>query len=43
MHYELDIDLEGIEAVCHLLDRMDAAQREARELRERLGVYEVEE
>jgi len=43
MHYDLDINLEGIEAVCHLLDRMDAAQREARELRERLGVYEVEE
>jgi len=43
MHYDLDINLEGIEAICHLLDRMDVAQREAQVLRERLGLYEVEE
>jgi hypothetical protein len=23
MHYELDINIEGIEAISHLLDRMD--------------------
>jgi hypothetical protein len=40
LHYDLDINLEGIEAVCHLLDRMDTAQREAQMLRERLRLYE---
>lgn len=40
LHYDLEINLEGLEAISHLLDRMDAAQREAHELRERLGVYE---
>ncbi len=43
MHYDLDINLEGLEAICHMLDRMDAAQQEARVLRERLRVYEGEE
>ena len=40
LHYDLDINLEGLEAISHLLDRMDAAQQEARVLRERLGLYE---
>lgn len=40
MHYDLDINLEGLEAICHLLDRMDAAQQEARDLRQRLRLYE---
>ena len=43
MHYELDINLEGIEAICHLLDRMDAAQQDLRTLRERLLFYEQED
>lgn len=42
MHYDLDINLEGLEAICHLLDRMDAAQQEARALRQRLRLYEQE-
>jgi chaperone modulatory protein CbpM len=42
MHYDLDINLEGLEAISHLLDRMDAAQQEARELRQRLRLYEPE-
>ncbi len=42
LHYDLDINLEGLEAISHLLDRMDAAQQEARVLRERLRVYEGE-
>ena len=42
MHYDLEINLEGLEAICHLLDRMDAAQQEARALRERLRIYEQE-
>ncbi|MEX1131718.1 MAG: chaperone modulator CbpM [Flavobacteriales bacterium] len=40
MHYDLEINLEGLEAISHLLDQMDAAQQEARELRERLLLYE---
>lgn len=40
MHYELDINLEGLEAISHLLDRMDAAQQDLRTLRERLQLYE---
>ncbi len=40
LHYDLDINLEGLEAISYLLDRMDAAQQEARVLRERLGLYE---
>jgi len=42
LHYDLDINLEGLEAISHLLDRMDAAQQEVRLLRERLRVYEPE-
>ena len=42
LHYDLEINLEGLEAISHLLDRMDAAQQEARGLRERLRVYEGE-
>ena len=42
LHYDLDINLEGLEAISHLLDRMDAAQQEARVLRERLRIYEQE-
>ena len=42
MHYDLEINLEGLEAISHLLDRMDEAQEEARKLRERLRIYEQE-
>lgn len=40
LHYELEINLEGLEAISHMLDRMDRMQREMRELQERLRVYE---
>jgi len=43
MHYDLDINLEGLEAISHLLDRMDAAQRDLRALRDRLRLYEVDQ
>lgn len=33
MHYELDINLEGIEAISHLLDRMEQLQEELRRTR----------
>ena len=42
LHYDLEINLEGVEAISHLLDRMRAAQREAAILRERLHLYEGE-
>ena len=40
LHVDLDINLEGIEAISHLLDRVDRMQQEMRTLRERLKVYE---
>ena len=43
LHYDLEINLEGLEAISHLLDRMDTADREARSLRERLRLYEPED
>lgn len=43
MHYDLEINLEGVEAICHLLERMEAAQAENRLLREKLRVYEEDE
>ena len=40
MHYHLDINLEGIEALSHMLERMEHLQEDMRALRERLGLYE---
>ncbi len=40
MHYELDINLEGIEAISHMLERMEDMQQDVRALRERLRLYE---
>ena len=40
MHYELDINLEGIEAISHILERMQHLQDDMRALRERLRIYE---
>lgn len=42
LHYDLDINLEGLEAISHLLDRIDSAQHEVRGLRARLRLYEAE-
>jgi hypothetical protein len=36
MHYELDINVEGIEAISHLLQRIDHLQEELTSLRNRL-------
>jgi chaperone modulatory protein CbpM len=41
MHYELDINLEGIEAISHLLERVEHMQNDLRSLRERLNLYEA--
>lgn len=40
MHYELDINVEGIEAITHLLDRVKAMQSEITHLKNRLRRYE---
>jgi len=40
MHYDLDINLEGIEAISHLLERMEALQQDMHSLSERLRLYE---
>lgn len=39
-HYELDINLEGIEAITHLLHRVEILQEELRGLKNRLQFYE---
>jgi MerR HTH family regulatory protein len=40
MHYDLDINIEGIEAISHLLHRMDSLQKELNTFRNRLTFYE---
>lgn len=39
-HYDMDINLEGIEAIHHLLEQVKAIQDEMRLLKNRLGLYE---
>ena len=39
-YYELDINLEGIETVIHLLQRINEMQDEIMFLKNRLGLYE---
>ncbi len=39
-HYELKINLEGIETINHLLEKVKLLQNENRELRNRLRFYE---
>jgi chaperone modulatory protein CbpM len=41
LHYELDINLEGVEAITHLLQRMERLQDELRGLKNRLRLYEA--
>ena len=40
LHYDLDINLEGIDAVINLLKRMDDMQHEINLLKNRLRLYE---
>ena len=42
-YYELDINLEGIETVTHLLKRINSMQDEIIELKNRLRLYEINE
>lgn len=39
-YYELDINLEGIEAIAHLLEKIESLQDEVRVLHNRLNFYE---
>lgn len=39
LHYELDINLEGIEAIIHLLRRVEDLQDELKTLKNRLRVH----
>lgn len=40
LHYELDINLEGIEAIAHLLKKHKALQEQIHTLEERVRLYE---
>jgi hypothetical protein len=42
-YYELDINLEGIETITHLLHRISAMQEEITVLRNRLRFYETKD
>lgn len=37
MHYELEINMEGMEAIGHLLNRMQSLQQEIQKLQNELG------
>lgn len=41
LHYDLAINPEGIEAIFHLLHRIEESEKEINSLRNRLGMYEV--
>lgn len=41
LHYELDINLEGIEAIGHLLKKLSDAEIRNRQLQNRLSLYET--
>jgi hypothetical protein len=41
LHYELDINLEGIEAITHLLQRIGIMQGEITKLKNKLRLYET--
>ncbi len=40
LYYEMDINLEGIETITHLLQRMNDMQQQIRQLSARLSRYE---
>ncbi len=40
LHQDLEINIAGIEAISHLLDRVNAMQENMRQLRNRLNLYE---
>jgi hypothetical protein len=40
LHYDLDINIEGIETILHMLQRIDNLQEEVNILKNRLQMYE---
>lgn len=40
LHYDLDINLEGIEAITYLLEKVKSMQQEINLLKNRLSIYE---
>lgn len=42
-YYDLDINLEGIETITHMLQRINLMQKEIIALRNRLRLYEINE
>lgn len=43
LYYELDINIEGIETISHMLERIRSMQEEIISLRNRLRFYELNE
>jgi len=43
LYYEMDINLEGIETINHLLQRIDSMHNEIVNLRNKLSLYELSE
>lgn len=43
LYYDLDINIEGIEAISHLLNRVNDMQEEITALKNRLSLYEEDE
>ena len=40
LHHDLEINTEGIEAIHHMLERMEAMQQEIARLKNRLAIFE---
>ena len=40
LHYDLNINMEGIEVIKNMLERMESLQSEVRKLQNRLNIYE---
>jgi chaperone modulatory protein CbpM len=43
LHYEMDINLEGIETIAYLLEKVNKLQEEIRVVKNQLLVYDVNE
>jgi hypothetical protein len=39
LHYDLDVNMEGIDVIMHLLNQLEVAQQEANELKNQLKFY----
>ncbi|ETZ20878.1 chaperone modulator CbpM [Pedobacter sp. V48] len=40
LHYDLQINIEGIDAIRHLLEKVDAMQQEIQELKNQLHIHQ---